>query len=113
MGTRTRITDARARRLAPPPGREAVLWDSEVAGVGLRARPSGRKTWIVHRRSAGSVLRRSLGSPEAATAGDARCIARALIAAAPGATATTAPLLRAFGRAFLDDCESAGEAERQ
>jgi len=69
MGTRTRITDARARRFAPPPGREAVLWDSEVTGFGLRVRSGGPKTWIVHRRSAGSVLRRSLGSLEAVPPG--------------------------------------------
>ncbi len=104
MGTRTRITDARARRFAPAPGREAVLWDSVVTGFGLRVRPGGSKTWIVHRRSSGSVLRRSLGSLEAVTADDARYMARALITDAPGAAATTAPTLRAFGRAFLDDC---------
>lgn len=104
MGTRTRITDARARRFAPPPGREAVLWDNEVTGLGLRVRPNGSKTWIVHRRSSGSVLRRSLGSIKAVTAEEARGMARALIADAPGATAATAPMLRAFGRTFLDDC---------
>ena len=81
-----------------------MLWDSEVAGFGLRVRPGGQKTWIVHRRSSGSVLRRSLGSPEAVTAGDARGMARALITDAPGAAATTAPMLRVFGRAFLADC---------
>jgi len=80
-----------------------VRWDSEVAGFGLRVRPGGRKTWIVHRRSAGSVLRRSLGSLEAVTAGEARCMARALIADAPAAT-TTGLTLRVFGRAFLADC---------
>ena len=31
-------------------------------------------------------------------------MARALIAAAPGAAATTAPTLRAFGRVLLSDC---------
>ena len=50
MGNRTKITMAGARGFAPADGREAVLWDSAARGLGLRARPNGRKTWIVHRR---------------------------------------------------------------
>ena len=104
MGARTKITDARARAFAPAHGREAVLWDSLVIGFGLRVRPSGSKTWIVHRRCSGSVLKRSLGSLDTVTADDARRMARALVADVPGAAATTVPMLRAFGPVFLADC---------
>ena len=50
MGKRKAITDAQARAFTATAGREAVLWDVDVPGLGLRARPSGRKTWFVHRR---------------------------------------------------------------
>ena len=39
-----------------------MLWDSAAPGLGLRARTNGRKTWIVHRRCNGSVVRRTLGA---------------------------------------------------
>ena len=44
MGNRSAITDARARTFKVPPGREAVLWDGVVSGLGVRALPSGRKS---------------------------------------------------------------------
>ena len=44
MANRTKITMAEARAFAPSGGREAVLWDSAAPGLGLRARPNGRKT---------------------------------------------------------------------
>ena len=36
MRKRKAITDARARAFMAPPGREAVLWDSIVSGLGLQ-----------------------------------------------------------------------------
>ena len=72
MTTRTKITMAHARAFAPASGREAVLWDSAAPGLGLRVRPNGRKTWIVHRRCNGSVIKRTLGGIDALTVGDAR-----------------------------------------
>ena len=62
MTSRTKITMAGARAFAAAGGREAVLWDSAAPGLGLRARPNGRKTWIVHRHCNGSVVRRTLGA---------------------------------------------------
>ena len=61
MANRTKITEARARAFVSAGGREAVLWDSAAPGLGLRVRPNGCKTWIVHRRCDGSVVRRTLG----------------------------------------------------
>ena len=96
---------AGARAFAPADGREAVLWDSAAPGLGLRARPNGRKTWIVHRRCNGSVVRRTLGALDALTVEDARHAARALLADAEAKRAPAAvPTVRTFGPAFLADC---------
>ena len=88
MANTTKITAARARAFTPPDGREAVLWDSAAPGLGLRARPSGHKTWIVHRRCAGSVVKRTLGPLDALTV-DASAMS---------------PTVRTFARTFLADC---------
>ena len=80
MANRTKITEARASALAPADGREGVLWDSAAPRLGLRVRPNGRATWIVHRRCNGSVVRRRLGALDALTVEDARHAARAMFA---------------------------------
>ena len=105
MANKTKITAARARAFMPADVREAVLWDSIAPGLGLRVRPNGRKTWIVHRRCNGSVIRRTLGALDALTVEEARHAARALIADADaGSTPATVPTMRTFGPAFLADC---------
>ena len=105
MGNRTKITMAGARAFASADGREAVLWDSAAPGLGLRARPNGRKTWIVHRRYNGSVVKRTLGAFDALTVEDARDAARALLAdAETGGAAAAVPTVRTFAPAFLADC---------
>ena len=78
MANRTKITEARARAFVSAGGREAVLWDSAAPGLRLRVRPNGCKTWIVHRRCDGSVVRRTLGPFHALTVEDARHAARAI-----------------------------------
>ena len=82
-----------------------MLWDSAAPGLGLRVRPNGRKTWIVHRRCNGSVVKRTLGTLDALTVEDARHAARVLLADA-GANNTPAavPTVRTFAPAFLADC---------
>ncbi len=72
MTNRTKITMVGALAFAPAGGREGVLWDSAALGLGLRVRPNGRKTCIVHRRCNGSVIKRTLGRPDALTVEDAR-----------------------------------------
>ena len=84
MGTRKAITDARTRAFTAPPGREAVLWDGIVSGLGLRVRLNGRKTWIVHRRIGNTVVKRTLSALDAISIEDARRAACALIAEARG-----------------------------
>ncbi|MYD22551.1 MAG: tyrosine-type recombinase/integrase [Holophagales bacterium] len=105
MASRIKITDARARAFGQAAGREAVLWDTDTPGLGLRARPNGSKTWIVRRRCAGNVVRRTLGMLDAMTVADARQAARAIIAAAGAGNAPAAiPTVRTFAPAFLADC---------
>ena len=105
MANRTKITEARARAFVSAGGREAVLWDSAAPGLRLRVRPNGCKTWIVHRRCDGSVVRRTLGPFHALTVEDARHAARAIIAdAEAGGAAAAIPTVRTFAPAFLADC---------
>ena len=105
MTNRTKITMAGARAFAAADGREAVLWDSIAPGLGLRARPNGRKTWIVHRRCNGSVVRRTLGALDALTVEDARHAARKMFADAEAhGMPAAAPMVRTFALAFLADC---------
>ena len=101
MADRTKITTARARAFMPADGREAVLWDSLAPGFGLRVRPNGRKTWIVHRRRAGAVVRKTLGALDALSVENARQAGRALLAEAK---AGTVPTMRRFAPSFLADC---------
>lgn len=60
MPMRKRLTDAGIARLRPKP-REYTVWDSRVAGLGIRVRPSGSRTWIFHRKSANGVRKISFG----------------------------------------------------
>ena len=82
MAEKIKLTDAIVANAQLPDGsREAVLWDSDVTGFGLRVR-SGSKTWIVFYRPAGmgratTAKRFKLGTPETiATATEARRLAR-------------------------------------
>ena len=106
MGKRTAITDARARAFTARPGREAVLWDGVVSGLGLRARASGRKTWIVHRRIGNAVVKRTLAAADTMPVEDARRAARMLIAEAEAGDGApvSVPTMETFGPAFLADC---------
>ena len=105
MANRTKITEARARAFAPVDGREAVLWDSAASGLGLRVRANGRKTWIVHRRCNGSVIKRTLGTLDALTLEDARHATRAMFAETQAnSIPAMVPTMRTFGTVFLADC---------
>jgi hypothetical protein len=83
--TKLKLTDAVTARETLPEGRkEAVIWDSEVTGFGLRLR-ADTKTWIVFYRPAGAgrsapAKRFKLGTTKTiATATDARRLARDLL----------------------------------
>ena len=74
--TRIRLTDAGVRRLKPGKT-EYVVWDSRVAGLGARVRPSGHRSFVWHGHANGLAVRTTIGSVALKTVEDARreCLA--------------------------------------
>ena len=62
MPKRKRLTDAGIAKLRPE-DREYTVWDTRVAGLGVRVRPSGSRTFIYHRRMDRGVRKISFGPP--------------------------------------------------
>ena len=60
MPQRRRLTDAGIARLRPE-AREYTVWDMGVAGLGVRVRPSGSRTFIYHRKTDRGVKKLSFG----------------------------------------------------
>ena len=60
MPRRKRLTDAGIARLRGQ-AREYTLWDTGVAGLGVRVRPSGSRTFVYHRKTADGVRKMSFG----------------------------------------------------
>ena len=60
MPRRKRLTDAGIARLRAEE-REYTLWDTGVAGLGVRVRPSGSRTFIYHRKTDRGVKKISFG----------------------------------------------------
>ncbi len=61
MAWRKRLTDAAIARLRPE-ALEYTVWDTRVAGLGVRVRPSGHRTFVYHRKVGGKVRKTSFGS---------------------------------------------------
>ena len=57
---RMKLTGATIARLRPRE-REYTLWDTKVAGLGIRVRPSGGKSWVLLLDMGGRTKRVSLG----------------------------------------------------
>ena len=60
MATRKRLTDAGIARLRAG-AREYTLWDTGVAGLGVRVRPSGSRTFVYHRKTPDGIRKMSFG----------------------------------------------------
>ena len=56
-----RLTDQGIARLRPREG-EYIVWDNRVDGLGVRVRPSGAKSYVLHRKTGTVLVRVSLGS---------------------------------------------------
>ena len=98
MPDRRRLTDAGIARLRAE-AREYTVWDTQVAGLGVRVRPSGSRTFIYHRKAGRGVRKTSFGPAALRKVEEVR---RACMETAAGDTGTdgeapgTAPLFRDF-----------------
>ena len=91
--------------------KDAVFWDRELLGFGLRVYPSGAKVYVVQTRNAGRSKRVTVGrhgdlSPDQARKEAARIIARikageALIPDAPKPAPTMAELAERYQREYV------------
>jgi len=78
----TKITKRTVDCLRPEADREVFAWDSELRGFGVRAKPSGVKTYIVQYRNAeGRTQRLVLGQHGVLAPEQARDLARQKLAA--------------------------------
>ncbi len=68
---RLKLTDAAIARLRPRE-REYTVWDSRVAGLGVRIRPTGGQSWVSLLDMDGRSKRVSLGPVSARSVADAR-----------------------------------------
>ena len=73
---RRRLTDAIVARLAPA-AREYTVWDTRLAGLGVRVRPSGHRSFVYCRKGQGKARRITLGRTALMSVGKARaeCLA--------------------------------------
>ncbi len=83
MSARRALLDGNfARRKLPLREREYCIWDTELAGFGLRVRPSGNYFWFVRLRHRGKHRRITLGRTDELEAELARAQARRILAEA-------------------------------
>ena len=68
---RMKLTDAAVGRLRPRE-REYTVWDSRVAGLGVRVRPTGGRNWVLLFDAGGRTKRVSLGPVSTKSVADAR-----------------------------------------
>lgn len=62
---RISLTAPRVEAFACPAGKsQAFLWDSDTPGLGVRATPGGKKTYIFQSRYQGQTVRVTIGSPD-------------------------------------------------
>ena len=79
-GHRAYLDGNSARRKLPIRASEYCIWDTELAGVGLRVRPTGRTYWFVRLRHRTKHRRIPLGQTDEVDAALARTQARRLLA---------------------------------
>ena len=98
-----------ARRKLPLREREYCIWDTELAGFGLRVRPSGNYFWFVRLRHRGKHRRITLGRTDELEAGLARAQARRIFAEAAldglpkRAVVKATPTMTDFVETYWDD----------
>ena len=107
---RRRLSDANVARLTPA-AREYTVWDTRHAGLGVRVRPSGHRSFIYCRRSEHGPRRITLGSAALTSVEEARtkCLAIETGARSDPTEHGDVPTFREFvwgpGRACIDRCK--------
>jgi integrase len=106
-----KLTKRTIDELGPLPDRDLYVWDDDVAGFGLRVKPTGVRSFMVQYRNGNGVSRRiTLGKFGVLTAAEARKLAKAKLAEAakgddPAARRTEdrkAMTVRELCRAYLE-----------
>lgn len=79
---KARLTELSATRLKPPKTGRLEVWDMLLPAFGLRLTAAGRRSWIVALRKPGAKhpVRHKLGEPPGMKLGEAREMARGLLA---------------------------------
>ncbi len=96
-----RLTDAAVRRLRPA-ATEYIVRDSRLAGLGVRVRPSGHRSFVWHGTVDGRAVRTTIGPARLMTVEEARKECRAMLDGAhpqiggDGARRAAVPLFREF-----------------
>ena len=75
---KVRLTDAGVARLKPG-GTEYIVRDNRVAGLGVRVRPSGHRSFVWHGTVGGKMMRTTVGSAALMTVEEARSACRAFL----------------------------------
>ena len=107
---RRRLTDATVARLAPA-AREYTVWDTRHAGLGVRVRSSGHRTFVYCRKGEDGPRRITLGSAALTSVEEARskCLAIETGARLESTERGVAPTFGEFvsgpGRACFDKCK--------
>ncbi len=95
MSERKRLTDTGIAKLRAQV-REYTVWDTQVAGLGVRVRPSGSRTFIYQRKTDTGVRKMSFGPALLRKVDEVRreCLAAAFVPG--GANSASPPLFRDF-----------------
>ncbi|MBM3506963.1 MAG: DUF4102 domain-containing protein [Alphaproteobacteria bacterium] len=85
-GEAKKLTDTRAKSIAPPAEGRVYIWDAQVPAFGLRVSHTGRKAFVVHYRVKGdrAVRRYTIGTFPLIGVADAREKAQDVLRAARG-----------------------------
>jgi integrase len=76
-----KLTKRNVDTIKPRAHRDIYVWDDEIAGFGLRVKPSGVRSFMVqYRNSSGNSRRHTLGKHGVLTADEARKMAKAALA---------------------------------
>ena len=75
MTTKTRLTDTAVKHVRPPAAGQAEIWDSAIAGFGVRITSKGVKSFVLLYRYQGQSRRWTLGRYPALPLAKARAMA--------------------------------------